>query len=221
MNGATIIFDLDGAIVDTAPDLLHATNHVLERHGLPPVDASVIRPVVGSGARWMIEAALAANGHRANPSELNDYVDEFVVYYSDNIAVSSRPYPGLEDALSSLKERGARLGVCTNKRTALARKLLAELNLAPYFEAVVGGDSLAVRKPNPEHLLQTIREVGGDQETAIMVGDSGVDIEAARAAGTPVIGVSFGYSPAPIEELRPDRVIHHFSELETAAASLL
>jgi phosphoglycolate phosphatase len=221
MNGAAIIFDLDGSIIDTAPDLLHATNHVMARCGLPPVGASVIRDAAGRGARMMIEAALASHGKRLNAAGINRHVTEFIEYYSQNIAVDSRPFPGLEAALDALAGRGARLGVCTNKPEGLARKLLAELKLGGRFAAVLGGDSLPVRKPDARHVLGAIEAVGGRPEAAVMVGDSAVDVQAARAAAVPVIAVNFGYSSEPVETFAPDAIIGSYAELEEAAARLL
>jgi phosphoglycolate phosphatase len=221
MNGAAIIFDLDGTLIDTAPDLLHATNHIMARHGVAAVSADVIREAVGLGARHMIEAALASRGKRLGPEEINVYIREFLAYYGRNIAVDSQPFPGLAEALLALKRRGAVLGVCTNKREALARQLLAELGLDGCFGAVLGGDSLPVRKPHPGHVLAAIKAVGGRPEVAVMVGDSRADVEAAKAASVPVIAVSFGYSSTPVEELGASRVIAGFDELEAATVELL
>jgi phosphoglycolate phosphatase len=221
MNGAAIIFDLDGTLIDTAPDLLHAANHIMARHGVAAVGAEVIREAVGLGARHMIEAALAARGQRLGYEEINVYIREFLAFYGENIAVDSRPFPGLETALSALKRRGAVLGVCTNKRESLARQLLAELGLAGCFSAILGGDSLPVRKPHPGHVLAAIDAVGGRLGAAVMVGDSRADVEAAKAASVPVIAVSFGYSSTPVEELGADRIIASFAELEAATAELL
>lgn len=221
MKDAAIIFDLDGTLVDTAPDLLHATNHIMARHGVAPVDLEVIRHAVGRGARMMIDTALASHGLRLGAAELNLYVAEFLDYYGRNIAVDSRPFPGAEDALRALSERGARLGVCTNKNEGLARKALAELRLDHLFGAVLGGDSLPVRKPHPRHMLAAIEAVGGSPKAALMVGDSAPDIEAAKAAGVPVIAVSFGYSSEPVENLSPDALIATFAELEPVATRLL
>jgi phosphoglycolate phosphatase len=221
MKGAAIIFDLDGTLVDTAPDLLRATNHIMARHGAAPVEAEVIRAAVGRGARQMIEAALASHGVTPGAGELNLYVEEFIAYYGEHIAVESRPFPGLIPALAALTRRGARLGVCTNKREGLARRLLAELELDHCFSAVLGGDSLPVRKPHPRHVLGAIEAVGGLRDAAVMVGDSVADIEAAKAASVPVIAVSFGYSPEPVDGLGADRVIGAFSELEDAVGGLI
>lgn len=221
MNGVAIIFDLDGTLVDTAPDLRHAANHVLALRGLPAVPPEVIRPVAGRGATRMIEAAFAAHGRRLSESELAALTGDFLAFYSANIAVDSRPFPGVEDALAELARRGARLGVCTNKRAAFARQVLAALNLERCFAAVLGGDSLPVRKPHPGHLLGAIAAVGGSPEAAVMVGDSAPDIEAAKAASVPVIAVGFGYAAGPVEGLAPDRVISHFGALAVAVESLL
>jgi phosphoglycolate phosphatase len=146
---------------------------------------------------------------------------EFLQHYDANIAVESRLFPGALASLETLKARGARLAVCTNKREYLARKLLAALGLGRYFEAIAGRDSFAVAKPHPGHLTETIALAGGEPTRAVMVGDSEVDVRAAKAASIPVVLVSFGYAPAPLDEVQPDAVIDHFDELAPKVPWLL
>lgn len=221
MRDLTVVFDLDGTMVDTAPDLISALDHLLGKLGLPPSDPEVALPEVGHGARAMIDKAIHALGHKVSPQDLDPMVEDFIAYYRDNIAVKSRPFPGFEDEARWLSAQGARLAVCTNKREELARKLLRELRLDGLFLSIVGGDSLAVRKPHPDHLLATIKAAGGDASRAVMVGDSAADVDAARAAGVPVIAVDFGYSGEPVKALKPDAIIHHFNELRGALERIL
>ncbi|MBC8050472.1 MAG: phosphoglycolate phosphatase [Chitinophagales bacterium] len=221
MRGVTVVFDLDGTMVDTAPDLMAALDHLLVKLGLPPSDPEVVLPEVGHGARAMIDRAIHALGHKVDPADLDPMVEDFIAYYRDNIAVKSRPFPGFEIEIAWLAREGARLAVCTNKREDLARKLLTELKLDGYFHAVLGGDTLAMRKPHPGHLLATIEAANGNATNAVMVGDSAADIDAARAASVPSIAVDFGYSGEPVSALKPDAIIHHFRELRAAVHTVL
>jgi phosphoglycolate phosphatase len=221
MKDATVIFDLDGTMVDTAPDLIAATNHTLGRFGMAPVDARIIQPAVGLGAKAMILAAMTEHGRVADEETLSGMTRLFIEYYSDNIAVSSRIFPGLVEALVVLRAEGACLGVCTNKREALALKLLALLRLDQYFDAIAGADTFPVRKPNAAHLLGTIAMAGGDSSRAVMIGDSATDAGAARNAQVPFVAVSFGYAESPVEDLEPDALIHRFADLAPVLRALL
>lgn len=218
---ATIVFDLDGTIVDTAPDLIGTLNHVLTGAGCRPLPPATARPLIAYGARRMIEHGLRAAGRDPGPSELDDLLELFLSHYSERIADASRPFPGVVAALERIAGAGAKLGVCTNKLEGLSRKLLRALDLERYFGAVVGRDTLAVCKPHPGHLTGTVERLGGRAERTVMVGDSAVDIETARAAGAPVVAVSFGYTSAPIASFSPDRIIDHFDELEASLCALL
>lgn len=220
MHGWTLVFDLDGTLVDTAPDLAAATNHVLARAGFAPVDERSIRPFVGNGARVMIERALAAHGQTAEPADLQAHFDSFIDFYGRNIAVSSRPYPGVLAALEAFSKSGATLAVCTNKTERLAKTLLSELGMLDRFAALTGGDSLGVFKPHPRHLLGTIELAKGDAARAVMIGDSETDIKTAKAAGIPVVAVDFGYSNEPVDTLAPDAIISHYDELASAVAAI-
>lgn len=222
MRDVTLVFDLDGTLVDTAPDLVHATNHVLGSLGLAPLAAGQVRPWISFGARRMIIEALAASGQpSANTDTIDGLLEQFLTHYVANIAVASRPYAGAVAALGRYQEQGATLAVCTNKREAMALKLLEALELAPMFAAIAGRDTFPVSKPHPDHLRGTIRLAGGNDARAIMVGDSAVDIATARAAGVPVVGVSFGYTDIPIRELEPDFAIDGYDELDAVLARLL
>lgn len=221
MQGFTVVFDLDGTLVETAPDLVHATNHVMALKGLPPVEGAAIRPMISFGGRAMIDHALKLNGVVPAPGEVEDLFAPFLAYYEANIAVESHCYPGLERALDRLASRGAALAVCTNKQEHPSRLLLTALGIIGRFGGVAGRDTFPVFKPDPEHLRGAVRLAGGDPRRAVMVGDSATDIKTARAAGVPVIGVPFGYTDVPMPDLGPDRVIAHYDELFDAVERLM
>jgi phosphoglycolate phosphatase len=217
----TVVFDLDGTLVDTAPDLINALNFILDREGLPPVPLHSARNMIGAGARKLIERGLELEGRNASPSDIARLTDDFISHYAEHIADASRPFDGLEGALDDLAGRGYRLAVCTNKLEWLSKHLLDRLNLSPRFAAICGADTFGIAKPDPAILRQTVARAGGQISSAIMVGDAGPDIGAARRAAIPVIGVSFGYTEVPIADLKPDRVIHHMSELCEAVEGLM
>jgi phosphoglycolate phosphatase len=217
----TIVFDLDGTLVDTAPDLINALNFVLEREGLPPVPLHSARNMIGAGARKLIERGLEIEGREASPAELARLTDDFIAYYAEHIADASRPFDGLERALDDLAALGCRFAVCTNKLEWLSKRLLDQLNLSSRFSAICGADTFGISKPDPAILRQTVARAGGELASTIMVGDAGPDIGVARRAGVPVIGVSFGYTDVPVADLKPDRVIDHMSELKGAVGNLM
>jgi phosphoglycolate phosphatase len=217
----TIVFDLDGTLVDTAPDLISALNHVLDREGLPAVPLAAARNMIGAGARKLIERGLEVEGRALSVPELDRLTADFIDYYAAHIADASRPFEGLEAALDDLTARGFLLAVCTNKLEWLSRRLLDQLQLSARFAAICGADTFGVSKPDPAILRQTVARAGGELASTVMVGDAGTDIGVARRAGVPVIGVSFGYTDVPIAELKPDRLIHHMRDLPGAAAVLL
>lgn len=220
MHGWTLIFDLDGTLIDTAPDLAAAANHVLAARGLAPVDEMEIRPFVGHGALRMIEEALAAHGQALSQQELYDLFDLFMVFYGANLSVRSKPYAGVIEALETFRGRGAKLAVCTNKIEVHARMLLDDLDMTRHFSAITGRDSLGASKPDPKHLTGTIALAKGNALQAIMIGDTETDILTAKAAAIPVVAVDFGYSVAPIRSFGPDIVISHYDQLAGAVAQL-
>lgn len=220
MQNLTVVFDLDGTLVDTAPDLVGATNHALADLALAPVEAHLLRPWISFGAQRMIVEALAHSGETVSGGDVDRLLKVFLAYYEDNIARESRPYPGVVQAIETLSASGARLAVCTNKRESLSRSLLSALDLARYFHGLAGRDTFPVCKPHPDHLRGAIRLAKGDPDCAIMVGDSEVDIETAKAAGVPVVAVSFGYTATPVAELAPNRIIDHFDTLLPAIRDL-
>jgi phosphoglycolate phosphatase len=212
----TIVFDLDGTLVDTAPDLIATLNLILGREGLPALPYEDARMMIGGGARGMIEKALKAEGRNGAKLELDRMFGAFIDHYADHIADRSRPFPALESTLDRLAGEGHRLAVCTNKLEWLSVRLLETLQLTRYFPVICGQDTFGIQKPDPEVLRRTIGKAGGDPSRAIMVGDSGTDIRTARAAAVPVIAVDFGYSEVPIASLRPDRLISSFADLPAA-----
>lgn len=208
-----IVFDLDGTLVDTAPDLLATLNAVLAPEGFDPISSDEIIGYVGRGARVMIERVYARAGRPLPPEKREALFDTFLAHYDAHIVDASKPYAGAEAALDGFAAAGWRLAVCTNKLEAPARKLLGLLGLSQRFAAVSGQDTFGVSKPDPRHLTETIRMAGGRPERAVMVGDSNIDVDTAIAANIPVVAVSFGYSPTPVAELGATAVIDHYDEL--------
>jgi phosphoglycolate phosphatase len=216
----TVVFDLDGTLVDTAPDLTAALNAVLTRAGRNPVGLDEVRHMVGRGAKVLIERAMAASGPPASEAEVDDFMAHFLEHYDANIAATSRPFTGVETLARKLKAGGHKLGICTNKPIGLSLKLLDLLNLRPLFPVVLGADSRPYKKPDPRHLFDTIAELGGRNDSAVLIGDSETDVKTARAANIPVVVVSFGYTEIPPRELGGDVVIDHFDALEQAFAAI-
>lgn len=221
MSLPIIVFDLDGTLVDTAPDLLDSLNHCLLNADMPEVEPAELRRYVGAGGRVMIERAFAAHGRPLPEQQLESLMALFVEHYTAGMPGRSRPYPGAEDALARFDAAGFIAAVCTNKMEHMSRRLLEGLGLRDRFEAICGADTFNHRKPDPRHLLDTIARAGGDRDRAVMVGDSRTDIDTAKAAGIPVVAVDFGYSDAPVSSFEPDHVISDFSELTPLLAEKL
>lgn len=221
LAGATIVFDLDGTLIETAPDLVGTLNVLLEREGIAPMPMASARKLIGQGARALLSRGFQSAGAPLPEARLNALFEDFLEHYLAHIADESRPFPGLIGAMDLLEAEGARLAVCTNKRTDLSLALLDALSLTQRFAAVVGGDLAPKQKPDASHLLTTIERAGGDPRRAVMVGDSASDAGAARAAGAPLVLVSFGYTEIPAAELGPDELIHHFDDLPPACRRLL
>jgi phosphoglycolate phosphatase len=221
LAGAVVALDLDGTLVDTAPDLIGVLNQILAEHGHHGLPIEAARVVVGFGARAMLERGFAAFGETLAPARMDALFAHFLDLYVPRIAMASRPFPGVPEALDELTDAGARLVVCTNKRTDMSLALLDALDLTRRFAAIVGPDRAGFAKPDPRHLIAAIEAAGGQPEHAIMVGDSRPDIGAALAAGVPSVAVSFGYSDIPAGDLGADLLIDHFAELPAAARRLL
>ncbi len=221
MASRTIVFDLDGTLVDTAPDLIGSLNVLLARERLAPITLDEGRGLIGGGVRRLIERGLALQGRTFTAAEVDALFADYVTHYAEHIADGSRTFPGVEAALDALAARGSRFAVCTNKLAWLSVRLLDRLGLSERFVAICGRDTFGIEKPDPEMLRRTILTAGGDLADSVMVGDSGTDISTARAAGVPVVAVDFGYTEVPVAELNPDRVISRFDALPQAVDALM
>jgi phosphoglycolate phosphatase len=221
LDGATIAFDLDGTLVESAPDVIGAVNAVLLAQGLAPLRYDDARPFISRGARWLLQRGLAEGGVSDPLARAAELFPGFLAHYGAHLADESRLFPGVREALHALRSAGAGLVVCTNKPTELSRRLLAALGIADCFGGVVGLDAVSAPKPNAAHLVEAIAAVQGDLARAVMVGDSDIDAAAARAAGTPLILVDFGYSETPASQLAPDVLIGRFDDLVNACVSVL
>lgn len=219
-QASTLVFDLDGTLIDTAPDLVRATNHVLASLDLPAVSIDELKNWVGFGARRMIVAGLTHNAKRLPEPEIDRLLEDFLTFYASNIAIDSKPFPGAVAALERFASKGTTLAICTNKSEALAKQLMQELGLTDHFRVIAGRDTYPVQKPDPGHLTATIKDAGGAVDRAVMVGDSLTDIATAKAAKIPVVGVTHGYSDRPIADLGADALISHFDDLDCAIAGM-
>lgn len=218
---ATVVFDLDGTLVDSAPDLVRALNLTLDLEGLPNVKVAVARNMVGQGARVLIERAAALSGVSYSSERLDQLTRAFIDFYRADIARESQPFPGVFDALDLLAGRGAKLAVCTNKRTDLSIQLLGELGFGDRFSAIVGADAVTDKKPHPDHFRAAVTRAGGTVRRALMVGDTAADVASARGAGAPVAVVAFGYCEGGAEKLGADALLHRYSELPPVSRRLL
>jgi phosphoglycolate phosphatase len=212
----TLLLDLDGTLVHSLPDLAAALNRLLRARGLAALSQSEVTAMIGDGVARLVERAFAARGRAPDVGA----VAEFSADYGAHAAVETRPYPGVADALRSMADEGWRLGVCTNKPEAAARSLLSALGLVRYFAAVGGGDTFPARKPDPAHLLATLRAAGGEPAHAVMAGDHANDVAAARGAGLPCVFATWGYGP-PAMAQGAAATAGDFAELTVIARRLL
>lgn len=219
-DAPVLLCDLDGTLVDSLPDLAAAVGELLEREGRPGLAPAAVAAMVGDGVPKLIERALAATGGVPGAEELAALVARYMPIYEARMTELTRPYPGAVETLRALKEAGWRLAVCTNKPEAPSRAIVGRLGFDGLFEAVSGGDSLPVRKPDPGHLLGLLEALGAAPGAAVMLGDSRNDVRAAQAAGLPAIAIAHGYGGTPAHELGADRVIERFEELPAALAAL-
>ena len=217
----TVIFDLDGTLADTAPDLLAALNHVLGDLSGEFLTLDHARNMVGQGALALIQAGLKHLEVPEAEADVDELLETFLTFYFDNVAVHSTLFPGLDTLLPRYKSAGTRLGVCTNKLEKPSRKLLRALGVHDHFHTIVGRDTLATQKPDPKTLLQTIERAGGTPQRSVFLGDSITDVKTAQAANIPCILVSFGYTVEPVTSLGGDLVIDHFDALDAAIAQVL
>jgi len=212
----TLLLDLDGTLVDSVPDLASALDRLMAARGLAGFSEAETAAMVGDGARKLVERAFAARGQVADEAAM----ERFMADYGAHLATATRPYPGVETTLRDMTEAGWRLAVCTNKPAAMARELLAALGLAALFRAIGGGDSFATRKPDPAHILATLRAAGGTPERAVMAGDHANDVQAASGAGLPCIFADWGYGP-PAMARGAAAIAERFADLPPIATGLL
>ena len=214
-----VAFDLDGTLVDSAADLTHAANALLDELGRPRVDLPAVRSFIGDGAAKLVERVLAATGGLPVPEETARHVRRFLDIYETDPSAHSRLYPGVAGTLAALAGAGVRLGVCTNKPMVATERLLKDLDIFDAFSAVVGGDSFPTRKPSPEPVLGLLDRMGvGPGETAF-VGDNEHDVAAARAAGVArVLVLRYGYARVPLDSLPHDGILERFDDLPAALA---
>ena len=215
-----VVFDLDGTLVDTAPDLCAHLNEMLAELGRPGLELAEVRPMIGDGARALLRRGLEASGGLPPGADLDALFLEFLTRYTACPLRFGTVYDGVLPVLEALRAADVRLGVCTNKAQAPSDRLLAELHLDRYFPVIIGGDALTVRKPDPGHLRTVLDRLATPPSRAVMIGDSENDLLTARAAGLPCILVSFGYTPVPARDLGADKVIDHMGELPAALAGL-
>ncbi|MGA2487781.1 MAG: HAD-IA family hydrolase [Roseiarcus sp.] len=218
---ATLVFDLDGTLADTAPDLMGALNFVLTREGVAPLPVAAARRLLGAGGRALIQRGFAEAGRAIDAATLERLFVDFLAHYNAHIADGTTLYPGVVAGLDRCAAAGWRLAVCTNKMEKSSKLLLGKLGVLDRFAFVCGQDTFGIGKPDPRPFVETVRAAGGAVERAVMVGDSKTDVAIARAAGAPVICVDYGYTDVPVAELGPDRVVSHFDAVFDAAAALL
>ncbi|MGC6512009.1 MAG: phosphoglycolate phosphatase [Parvibaculales bacterium] len=216
-----LLFDLDGTLAETAPDLCAAMNHVLQQHGLQTVPTERVRDMIGGGARMILQRGLAHNGVHWPDERLDAATEELVAYYAAHICDQTYLYDGVQDCLAAAKAAGVRCAVVTNKRYGLASRLLAALDIDGSFDVIIGGDTLPTRKPDPEMLEEAATRLGVAIENCIMIGDSEADTEAAKAAGMPCICVDFGYRRVAADQLGADQLISGYQEIYRAIETCL
>jgi phosphoglycolate phosphatase len=214
MSGFLLVFDLDGTLVDSVPDLHAALNQMLAERGRRPLSALQVKRMVGDGVPALVARALAASG--ADPSEAVMALPRFLEIYEANAAQLTRPYPGVPETLAALRRRGYHAAICTNKPQRATVAVLQGVGLLPLFEGIAGGDRFAVRKPNPGHLLNLIAELGASPAASAMIGDNENDAAAARAAAVPLLLMRYGYARVDPESLSADALLDRFSELPGA-----
>jgi len=210
------IFDLDGTLAHTAPDLVGAANDLMAEQGLPPINVSIAEKTAGFGAKALIRAAFDNAKEAYDEARVDALFHPFLDRYAERIADESCLYDGAEAALDSLAQDGWLLGICTNKPEGLAIELMTRLGALERFGALLGADTLPVRKPDPTHLFQTIARIGGDPAAAVMIGDTDTDLKTARNAEIPCILTSFGYSHIPVARLKPDMIVDRFEQIPAA-----
>jgi phosphoglycolate phosphatase len=215
-----VVFDLDGTLVDTAPDLQAHVNSLMEELRRPGLDLNDVRLLVGDGARTVLRRGLEATGGVPAGVDLDVLYARFLERYTACPADKSTVHRDVIEVLHGLQARGLRLGICTNKAQAPTDRLLATLGLDRFFQAIVGGDAVPAKKPDAGHLRAVLERLGARPEGSVMVGDSAHDLQAARTLGVPCVLVSFGYTPVPARALGAEWVIDRFADLPAALVRL-
>ena len=218
MKGFLLVFDLDGTLVDSVMDLRAALNEVLRERGHRALSRAEVKHMIGDGVPALVARALAASG--ADPAEAPMALPRFLEIYEANPTQLSRPYPGVPETLATLRRRGYRTAICTNKPQQATLAVMQGLDLLPLFDGIAGGDRFPVRKPHPGHLLQLIAELGARPEASAMIGDNENDAAAAHSAAVPLVLVRYGYARVEPESLMADALLDHFSELPGALERL-
>lgn len=221
LTGVTLAFDLDGTLVDSAPDLIGTLNRMLAIEGYAPVPLSSSRHLVGHGAKALLRHGFAEAGAVWDEAARPELFDVFIADYIAHIADLSRPFDGVVETLEALAARGAILCVATNKRTDLSEILIERLDLTRHFTVVAGPDRVSARKPDGAHVTEAVRLACGDPARAVMVGDASTDTGTARNAGIPCVVCSFGYNDLPPDQIGGDVVIDRFADLIPAIDKLL
>jgi len=208
-----IVWDLDGTLVDSAPDLAMALNTILDRRGFFTLSVDKVRPMIGNGVPKLVERGFNAVGVRLDKAQLDELIEMFLHEYKACATDSTRPYPGIVETLRTIHEMNIPMGVCTNKPEAFSRQILEDLGLAGFFSSVVGGDTTSTRKPDPQPVLTCLRELASEPASGLMIGDSIHDVHAANAAGVIVAVVPWGYRSVPVEKLGADFILHDLAGL--------
>jgi len=209
-----VVFDLDGTLIDSAPDLRHALNRLLVDEQRRELSLKEVIGMIGDGVPKLVERGYQATGDVPESAVLAEKVACFLSDYEVNATVHTTPFPGALDALKALQEAGAKLGICTNKPFQATQEILEEFKLTSYFDTVIGGDSVGgIRKPDARHLLAVLEGLGVKTSETVMVGDSGNDIGVANNAGVRSVVVTFGYCHGPVGELNANAMIDHFDQL--------
>jgi phosphoglycolate phosphatase len=216
---AILVFDLDGTLIDSAPDMHSAVQRMLAEHGLPPPSLAEVTAMVGDGSAKLLSRAFARAG-RPLEGELKKLLPRFMEIYEACAADLTQPYPGVPETLARLQAAGHRMAVCTNKPDRATRTVLQALSLLPFFETIVGGDTAPARKPDPRHLLAVLDRLGAPPSQAVMVGDGANDLLTAAAAGVPAIHARYGYGLREAVAVEPLAAIDCFEELPEALARL-
>lgn len=221
MHRGTLVFDLDGTLVDSAPDLADSIDLLLVEEGKRPLGLDVGRSLIGHGISNLVAKGLDRSGLKLDGPELEKRIKRFHEIYAGNLSRKTRPYEGVKEVLPQFKEQGFELAVCTNKLERYSRQILVDLELADHFRLVAGPDTFGIAKPDPRHLHMTIDRLAGNGKRALMIGDSEVDIALAKAASVPVIAVTYGYAKTPLAALEPDAIVDRFSQLPKEVARIL